>query len=92
MPEQLDGSPLDNKTFQWIAGITLTILLAVAGLIHNNLDVRLNHVENQGAPIVREKIARLESQSDTFRRDIEEIKRSQKEIIDLLRLVLEKGH
>lgn len=82
-------SPLDNKKFQWVVASVITILLAVSGLIYSNLDTRIRVLETFGSPNIRERIAKVEADRDVIYRDLAEIKQTQKEIMNLLRLHIE---
>lgn len=86
-----DESPLDDKTFQWLIGLVLTAILAIGSFVYSSLDRRLAIIEGIGSPPMRERIAKLESENATFKRDIDEIKINQREILTLLREHMEKN-
>lgn len=83
----VDKSPLDNRTFQWIVGVVLTVLLAIGGFILHTFEQRLLYLENNGPPPMRERLARLENETTNLARDIHEIKLTQREILQLIKEV-----
>lgn len=87
----MNQSPLDNKTFQWVIALVISCLLAFSGFIYNNLDQRIRALEISGSPPMRERLARLESDRDSLKQNIEEIKQAQREIVALLRQHMENN-
>ena len=70
---------------QWILGIGLTVLLAIGGVVWTGLTERVQSLEVNGSPSMRERVSRSESEVGALRRDIDELKQGQREILMLLR-------
>jgi hypothetical protein len=79
------GSTFDRPAFQWALGIVLGALIAIGGLVYSSIDHRLSVIEQNGSPMLRERLARVEGDSAKMQNDIREIRSDQKEILQLLR-------
>jgi hypothetical protein len=70
---------------QWVLGVGLAILMTIGGVIWAQMAERVKAIEETGSAPMRERLSRQESEGASYRRDIEELKAGQREILTILR-------
>jgi len=82
----LNTSIIERQSYnQWILGTVISVLLVIMGLVWSGLVERIQVIENNGSPPMRERMSRSEGEMQSLRRDMQELKEGQREILTLLR-------